>query len=378
MPIAEQLVVAVALVRHGELLAARRSYPAEVAGQWELPGGKVERDETVQAAAVREIAEELGIAVRVGAMLTESVLVRPGLRLVAVYAEPDGDTTPEAREHSELRWVGPEELEDITWIAADRAFLPELREHLLDGEALAGGATGGAVRIGATVRRSTGPWTPAVHRMLRALRSSPLAPKVLGRDERDREVLTYIPGTTVRPDDEMLTDAQVASCGRGLRELHDLLRQYGPEGEEHWRYGVRALREDEVVCHNDPGVYNWAFDGDDAVGLFDWDMAGPGDPMDDLGFLAWTAIPLYRSLEPARVARRLECLAAAYGGVGALAVLHAARRRMALACERIAAGIARGDAGMANLAKVGEPERTRARLAVLAEHQQAIEAALGG
>lgn len=375
MPILEQLVVAVAIVRHGEVLAARRAYPPPVAGQWELPGGKVDAGESVEQAAVREVAEELGCAISVTGVLEESVLVRPGLRLVAVYADLAGGE-PHPHEHSALRWVGPEDLADLEWITADRVFLPELTERLLDGEPLTGGATEGAVRIGQTVRRPTGAWTPVVHELLRHLRSVPLAPLPLGRDARGREVLSYLPGRTVRPDEELLTDAQVSSCGAALRELHDAMRSFRPDGPRRWRYGDRALRPGEVVCHNDPGVYNWAFDGDRASGLFDWDMAGPGDPLDDLGFLAWTAVPLYRGLEPAAVARRLRLLATGYRDVSAATVLDAARRRMTLACERIAAGIARGDAGMVNLARVGEPQRTRDRLGHLANALPAITAAL--
>ncbi|WP_153506174.1 NUDIX domain-containing protein [Cumulibacter manganitolerans] len=390
MPIAEQLVVAVAVLRHGEVLAARRAYPPEVAGLWELPGGKVETGETLADAATREIGEELGISVRVHGTLDASAPVAPGLRLVAVYAEgfdedaaasgegrpPATALRPEAREHSELRWLGPEELDSVQWIPADRVFLPELRERLLDGTPLPGGATGGAVRIGDTVRRPTGPWTPAVHAVLTHLRRVAQTPDVLGDDARGREVLSYIPGATIRPDTDDLTDAQIASCGRVLREIHDALATFRPEGELTWRYGTRRLDDGEVVCHNDPGAYNWAFRGDEAVGLFDWDMAGPGDPLDDLAFLAWTSVPLYRDIQPARIAHRLAVLAAAYGTYSPVVLLDAARRRMRVACERIAAGIDRGDPGMANLAKVGEPARTRDRLERLDRHVTEIEGAL--
>ncbi|WP_208378996.1 NUDIX domain-containing protein [Cumulibacter soli] len=362
----EQLVVAVAIIANGEVLAAQRAYPPDLAGRWELPGGKVSTGEDIADAAVREITEELGCTVRVLDQLGASAQPRPGVRLIAVYAALAAGV-PVAREHSALRWVGPDELDDVDWVGADRAFLPELRERLLDGEPLAGGATDGAVRIGSTVRRPTGPWTPAVHELLEHLRPLQFAPTPIGIDDRGREVLTYIPGRTVAPDDELLTDAQVSSCGAALRALHDAMASFRPTGPRQWRYGERTLGSDEVICHNDPGVYNWAFDGDRASGLFDWDMAGPGDAMDDLGFLAWTAIPLYQGLDPALVARRLSLLAASYGGASALSIAHAAQRRMALACERIAAGIARGDAGMANLAVVGEPDRTRARLDVLTE-----------
>src|SRR5690606_28821508 len=51
------------------LLAARRSRPAELAGRWELPGGKVDQGETATAALVREITEELGVTIEPGGEL---------------------------------------------------------------------------------------------------------------------------------------------------------------------------------------------------------------------------------------------------------------------------------------------------------------------
>ena len=72
-------------------------------------------------------------------------------------------------EHDAVRWLTPEELDDVDWLPSDRPFLPELRDLLLAGEPLVGGNVGGAVRIGPTVRRLTGPWTPAVHALLEHL-----------------------------------------------------------------------------------------------------------------------------------------------------------------------------------------------------------------
>ena len=66
-------------------------------------------------------------------------------------------------------------------------------------ERLEGGNIGGAVRVGDTVRRAAGPWTPAVHALLAhlAARGFAGAPRPLGFDEQGREVLTFLAGETV-------------------------------------------------------------------------------------------------------------------------------------------------------------------------------------
>ncbi|OLR90082.1 (deoxy)nucleoside triphosphate pyrophosphohydrolase [Actinokineospora bangkokensis] len=121
------IVVAAAIVRDGRVLAQQRAYPADVAGLWEFPGGRVEAGESEVDAVVRECREELGITVHVGGFLAAAPLA-PGkqLRLYAATTRDD----PRPVEHRDLRWVGAAELDGVDWIAADRDLLPGVRALL--------------------------------------------------------------------------------------------------------------------------------------------------------------------------------------------------------------------------------------------------------
>ena len=126
-----RLVVGVAVVRAGRVLAARRSRPADLAGGWEFPGGKVDPGETPDAAAVREIAEELGCAIRVTGWLDPRITIRPGLDLRVATADlVGGEPVPAAGEHDAVRWLGAAELDTVAWLPADRPFLAVLAASL--------------------------------------------------------------------------------------------------------------------------------------------------------------------------------------------------------------------------------------------------------
>lgn len=123
------LVVGAAIFRDGAVLAARRTAPAEAAGRWEFPGGKVEPGESPEDALVREIGEELGCVIELTGWLTGSALIgeRHELR-VACAVLVHGEPTP--TEHDLIRWVTAAELDDVDWLAPDRPFLPGLRERM--------------------------------------------------------------------------------------------------------------------------------------------------------------------------------------------------------------------------------------------------------
>lgn len=375
-------VVAAAIVRDGRVLAARRTGPADVAGGWEFPGGKVDPGETVAEALVREVREELTCEIEMLRPLSGRAAIKPGYELTAfVVRLVSGEPIP--HEHDALRWLGPEDLDQVDWLSADRPFLDELRELLLDGEVLPGGNVGGAVRVGPTVRRSTGPWTPAVHALLDHVAGVGLAetPRVLGLDSRGREILTYLPGRVLDVDTELASEALMLDAMRWLRRYHDSVTGFEHPGP--WRNSHDPVaRSSSVLCHHDFAPYNVAVStsaaGERVVGVFDWDMAGPGTRLEDLGFAAWNWVPLHRPLPAAEAAHRLRLMAKGYGfEVAPIDILHAVVPRMEDAAKRIAAGQAAGDEGMLNLGRVGEPDRTRRHLHGLRDRISAIATSLG-
>jgi len=125
------LVVGAAIVRDGALLAARRTTPAATAGRWELPGGKVDAGETAEAALVREIAEELGCQVRVERWLEGEQPIDGVHVLRAAHCSMSGGEPRPGSDHDELRWLGPDRLDEVDWLEPDRPFLPGLRAVLL-------------------------------------------------------------------------------------------------------------------------------------------------------------------------------------------------------------------------------------------------------
>jgi 8-oxo-dGTP diphosphatase len=129
-------VVAGVVIRDRTVLAARRTYPVEVAGRWECPGGKVEPGETEQAALVRELAEELGITVAVRDRVGPDLPLDRGSRLRAYRADlVEGE--PAAREHDAVRWVAAAELDNLDWLPSDLPLVPFLRQLVADGSGTA-------------------------------------------------------------------------------------------------------------------------------------------------------------------------------------------------------------------------------------------------
>ncbi|MFF8591092.1 (deoxy)nucleoside triphosphate pyrophosphohydrolase [Streptomyces sp. NPDC015220] len=128
------VVVGAALLDDGRLLAARRSAPPELAGRWELPGGKVEPGERPEDALVRELREELGVEAEVAERVPGSWPLRPPyeLRVWTARLRPGSAAPKPLQDHDELRWLTPAEIWTVPWLDQDvpavRSVLPHLAE----------------------------------------------------------------------------------------------------------------------------------------------------------------------------------------------------------------------------------------------------------
>ncbi|WP_432067230.1 (deoxy)nucleoside triphosphate pyrophosphohydrolase [Streptomyces sp. C10-9-1] len=121
----DRVVVAGAVYEEGRLLAARRSAPVELAGRWELPGGKVEAGEAPEEALVRELGEELGVEVRPLERIPGEWPLKPGYVLWVWTALLVRGRPAPLQDHDELRWLAPHEADAVDWLAQDRPAVAE-------------------------------------------------------------------------------------------------------------------------------------------------------------------------------------------------------------------------------------------------------------
>lgn len=117
-------VVCAAIFDKGELLAARRMSPAELAGKFELPGGKVEEGEDPRSALAREIREELGVDVDIDEepFGTWKFQHRLKSRTFVFYrARLTGPRPLRSTDHDQLVWLPRESwVLGVDWIDVDR------------------------------------------------------------------------------------------------------------------------------------------------------------------------------------------------------------------------------------------------------------------
>lgn len=167
-----------------------------------------------------------------------------------------------------------------------------------------GQITGGVVRVGDTVRRPRSEASGFVKELLGLLQEKGFegAPAYLGIDAKGRDCLSHLDGV-VEPKWRCWPDEAVVAFGKLLRAFHDATR------------GTALAGEGKVVCHHDAGPHNVVFRDGVPVALIDFDMAAPGNAMEDLAYAAWAWCV---SSNPARPpvetqAAQVMLLAEAYG-----------------------------------------------------------------
>lgn len=166
----------------------------------------------------------------------------------------------------------------------------EYSEEKLEG----GNSNSGVVKVGNTVRRAMGSSSPSVHRLLHFLEDQGFqgSPRVLGVDDKGREILTYLPGTCSITEDAWTSEEILVSAATLLKQLHDVTATYANRSDEEWGYVYPDKNRHEVICHNDFGLYNVVINDNKCEGVIDFDFAGPGPRIRDVAYAAYWFVPI--------------------------------------------------------------------------------------
>lgn len=162
------------------------------------------------------------------------------------------------------------------------------------------GGVNQVLRLGSTVHRPAGPWTPAVHALLSHLADVGFdgAPQPKGVDEAGREVLSYVPGdvTDYPLADYAGTDQALCEVAALLRRYHDATVDFTPPDGAVWR--VPPMSPVEVICHGDIAHYTCVFRNGHPVAFIDFDHAHPGPRRWDVAHAAYRFAPLTAPTNP--------------------------------------------------------------------------------
>jgi aminoglycoside phosphotransferase (APT) family kinase protein len=238
----------------------------------------------------------------------------------------------------------------------------DAREKVLTG----GHITRGVIRIGNTVRRPTGPHTPFVHSLLHHLEESGFegAPRVLGIDERGREILTFIEGY-VPPDLGTWSNEQLVRAAELICRFHDATA------------GSVLASEKEVVCHNDLSPCNTVFVKGIPSAFIDFDEASPGSRGQDLGYALWLFLDLGAEGADIHTQGRIRMMCDAYGLEDGFDAIGAIARSQRATLER-SLGRLRSGRSESTIAYARDSVRwIRGEMAWLKAHWNELEAAMG-
>lgn len=171
---------------------------------------------------------------------------------------------------------------------------------MMDEIILEGGNLNTVIRIGNTVRRPLKTWSPHIHKLLLHLEAQGFSaiPSFLGIDDRDREILSFIPGETgvtfPKVKSYMLSDEVLVEVASMLRGFHDASASFGQQPSMEWMLSYPGNDPHEVMCHNDVAPYNVVFVNGKPTAIIDFDTACPGPRLWDIVYTLYTFVPLGR------------------------------------------------------------------------------------
>lgn len=174
-----------------------------------------------------------------------------------------------------------------------------------------GNVADSVVRVGETVRKPATAATSSVQALLEHLHRVGFrgAPRTLGRDEKGRHVLEYVPGATQEPFS--YTSEELGRVGRLIREFHAAAKSFVPPEGAQWKVVIRPDAE-ELICHHDLAPWNLVR-GEERWVFIDWDGSGPGSILWDVAYATQSFVPLIHGGETAKDAARLRCFVDGYG-----------------------------------------------------------------
>ena len=127
-------VTAAVIRRDGKVLLAKRPSKGLLGGMWEFPGGKIERNETLEDCLTREIREELDAIIIVGEPfgIYQHAYTHFRITLHAFFCElTEGE--PKPIQAAELVWVNPNELQHYPMGKVDRQIAQKLSSSTIEG-----------------------------------------------------------------------------------------------------------------------------------------------------------------------------------------------------------------------------------------------------
>ncbi len=219
------------------------------------------------------------------------------------------------------------------------------------------------------------PAAPYVRDLLRHLerRGWPGAPRWLGVDDRDREVLSFLDGHVAWAADQpaaVRSEGSLVAAARLVRQFHDLTA------------GTELAGDDEVACHNDLSPKNTVYRdlgaGLRPVAFIDWDIAAPGARIHDVAHVCWQYVGLGPDADAAEAGRLVRVVAESYGLVATPGALVETILWWQDRCWRgIAAAADAGEPAMVRLREGGAVDDVRAAYEWTGHHRSVLDRGLG-